>query len=312
MAKTKAQGHVAVIIANTIFGLSVPVTNDLVGNYLSTSGYMLFRCSGAAIIFWIISLFVPKEKVARRDLVTIVLGGMIGMAISQTFAALSLSFTQPVYFSLMGTLTPIATMLLAALFISEKITPLKLVGVVIGICGALLMVMVNWNTDSAQSKNDLLGIFFAFMSLITWAIYLIITRKVSAKYSSVTQMKWVFLASFLLVIPMGWLVSDIMGTPYVFLTPSPADHAWTIAGEMSFVVVFATVMGFFFIPYAMARLQATTVSVYTNLQPIVASILSFALGVEALTWDKPVAGVLVLLSAYLVTVAANKKEKSLL
>ena len=47
-------------------------------------------------------------------------------------------------------------------------------------------------------------------------------------------------------------------------------------------------------------------SVYTNLQPVVASVVAFAIGQDVLTWDKPVAGVLVLLSAYIVTVAANR------
>ena len=47
---------------------------------------------------------------------------------------------------------------------------------------------------------------------------------------------------------------------------------------MLFIIVLATVAGFFLIPYAMQRLQATTVSVYTNLQPVVASLVAFAVG----------------------------------
>ena len=70
---------------------------------------------------------------------------------------------------------------------------------------------------------------------------------------------------------------------------------------MAFIVVFATVLGYFMIPYAMKFLRATTVSIYTNLQPIVASLIAISIGQDILTWDKPVAAVLVLLGAYLVT-----------
>jgi drug/metabolite transporter (DMT)-like permease len=51
----------------------------------------------------------------------------------------------------------------------------------------------------------------------------------------------------------------------------------------------------------MKSLAATTVSIYTNLQPVVASLVAIAIGQDVLTWDKPVAAVLVLLSAWIVT-----------
>ena len=70
---------------------------------------------------------------------------------------------------------------------------------------------------------------------------------------------------------------------------------------MAFIVIFATMLGYFLIPYAMKYLRATTVSVYTNLQPVVASLVAISIGQDVLTWDKPVAAVLVLLAAWLVT-----------
>ncbi len=57
----------------------------------------------------------------------------------------------------------------------------------------------------------------------------------------------------------------------------------------------------------MKYLQATTVSIYTNLQPVIASFVAILLGQDFLTWDKPVAAVLVLLSAYIVTVVSAKE-----
>ena len=310
MNQRNFQGHAAVIVANPVFGLCEPVTTDLVNQHVTPNGYMFFRCLGATLIFWLLAALMPKEKVERKDLLIIVVGGMVGFAISQTFAAWALAFTQPVYFSLLATLTPIAVMLLAAAFINEKITGLKAVGVLIGIAGAMLMVVMGWT--SGTGKNDLLGISLALLSLLTWAIYLVITGKVSAKYSAVTQMKWVFLASTIIVIPFGWMMSAMLGegaVNYSELLCQPLytepSMLWGVA-EMAFIIIFATVLGFFFIPYAMARIPATTVSVYTNLQPVVASVVAFAIGQDVLTWDKPVAGVLVLLSAYIVTVAANR------
>lgn len=292
MQNHRLQAHTAVLLANIIFGLGVPVTKLLLDQWVSPMAYMATRCLGAATIFWLISLFLPREKVAPRDLTVIILGGLLGIVVSQTLTAWALTFTTPVYFSLIATLTPVATMLCAVLFIGEKISARGIAGVVLGVAGAMLMVFIGWQGGSG--KNDLLGIGLTILSMLTWAVYLIITRKVSARYTAVTQMKWVFLASAIAVLPFS--LADLQSAPLY----STATQ-WSGLVEMAFIVVFATVAGYFAIPFAMRYLKATTVSVYTNLQPIVASLVAIALSQDVLTWDKPVALILVLLSAWLVT-----------
>lgn len=290
--KNKIQAHSAVILANVIFGLGVPVTKLLLDEWVSPMGYMFTRCLSAAVIFWIISLFMPKEPVERKDLLIIMLGGLLGFVVSQTLTAWALVYTTPIYFSLIATLTPVATMLMAAVFLKETLNRKKTIGVLIGIAGALLMVFMGWQGGSGT--NDVLGIFLTILSLLTWVIYLLITRNVSQKYSAVTQMKWIFLISTLAVLPFAapeWSQQKLFS----------AAWAWTGVAEMAFIVLFATVMGYFAIPFAMRYLPATTVSIYTNLQPVVASLTAIYIGQDVLTWDKPVAGILVLLSAYIIT-----------
>lgn len=290
--KNKIQAHSAVILANVIFGLGVPVTKLLLDEWVSPMGYMFTRCLGAAVIFWLISLFMPKEHVERKDLLIIMLGGLLGFVVSQTLTAWALVYTTPVYFSLIATLTPVATMLMAAVFLKETLNGKKTIGVLIGIAGALLMVFMGWQGGSGT--NDVLGIFLTILSLLTWVIYLLITRNVSQKYSAVTQMKWIFLISTIAVLPFA---APEWGQQKLF----SAAWAWTGVAEMAFIVLFATVMGYFAIPFAMRYLTATTVSIYTNLQPVVASLVAIYIGQDVLTWDKPVAGILVLLSAYIIT-----------
>ena len=297
MDKHKIEGHSAVLLANVIFGLGVPVTKLLLDEWVSPMAYMATRCMGAAAIFWLISLFMPRERVERRDLLVIMGGGLLGFVVSQTLTAWALHFTTPVYFSIIATLTPVATMVCAALLIGERLSLRGALGVAIGVVGALLMVMVGWQGGSGM--NDLLGIGLAVLSLLTWAVYLIITRKVSVKYTAVTQMKWVFLVSTLAVLPFSW--TDLQASRLY-----SSQWAWSGVAEMAFIVVFATVAGFFAIPFALRSLKTTTVSVYTNLQPIVASFVAIAIGQDLLSWDKPVSLALVLLSAWIVT---NSQQK---
>ena len=296
----KFKGHIAILMANVIFGLGVPVTKALLDDWVTPMGYMASRCVGATILFWIVACFLPKEHVERRDLITIMLGGLLGFVISQTLTAEALKYTTPVYFSLVAALTPVSVMILAAIFLKESVNTVKMLGVLLAIGGALLMLFTSWS--SGTGSNDLLGISLAVLSVLTWAVYLIITRKVSAKYSSVAQMKYVFLVSTLVTVPIAMLTEPEQRL-------YSAAWEWSGVAEMAFIVLFATGLGYFLIPYAMKFLRATTVSIYTNIQPVVASLVAIAVGQDILTWDKPLAAVMVLAGAYIVTMPDKKTIK---
>lgn len=300
MEKKKVQAHGAILLANTIFGLGVPVTKLLLNDWVSPMTYMATRSLGAALVFWLIAAFMKPKKVERRDLTVIMIGGLMGFVISQTLTAWALDYTSPIYFSLIATLTPVAVMLMAALFIGERITGIKFIGVLLGIGGAVLMVIMS--QASGSGSNDLLGISLAILSVLTWAVYMIITRKVAVKYSPVTQMKYVFLISAIVTVPLAWPELDFQ--PLY----STETFGWDGILEMAFIVLGATVLGYFLIPFAMQSLSATTVSIYTNLQPMVASFVAIAIGQDRLTWDKPVAALLVLLSAYIVTTGGESTK----
>lgn len=302
MEKQKIQAHGAILLANTIFGLGVPITKMLLNDWVSPMTYMATRSLGAAVVFWLIAAFMKTEKVERRDLMVIMVGGLMGFVVSQTLTAWALDYTSPVYFSLIATLTPVAVMLMAALFIGERITGVKFLGVLLGIAGAVLMVVMGQSLGSGS--NDLLGIILAILSVLTWAIYMIITRKVAQKYTPVTQMKYVFLISAIVTVPLAW---PELSEQRLY---AAATFGWDGALEMAFIVLLATVLGYFLIPYAMKSLSATTVSIYTNLQPMVASFVAISIGQDILTWDKPVAAILVLLSAYIVTVVTNNDQST--
>lgn len=291
----KIKGHLAILLANVIFGLGVPVTKALLSGWVTPMGYMASRCVFAAIIFWVVAAFMPKEKVKPSDLLVLLAGGLLGFVISQTLTAESLKLTTPVYFSFVAALTPIATMLLAVIFLKERVTGLKLFGVALGIAGALLMVYKSWSSGTGTGSDDLMGILLAVLSVLTWAGYLIITRKVSAKYTAVTQMKYFFLISAIVILPIALM------EPQQKLYS--AEWGWSGVLEMAFIVLFATGLGYFLIPYAMKTLHATTVSIYTNIQPVVASMVAIAVQQDVFTWDKPLAGLLVLVGAYLVTIS---------
>lgn len=297
----KWKGHLAVLAANIIFGLNVPITKALLDRWMTPLGYMATRTLAALAIFWSLQCFLPKERVTRRDLLIIAVGGIMGFVISQFLTALSLQYTSPVYFSLIVALSPVCVMLLAALFLREPVTRKKTAGVALGVLGASLLIVRAWG-DAAGGSDNLKGIVLACVSILAYSVYLIVMRSVSQRYSAVTQMKWMFLFTAIILVPLG-----VNEYPHQSIYTSAWE--WSGVFELAFVVLFATSAGYFLMPFGMKYLRATTVSIYMNLQPVVASVTAIFVGQDVFSWDKPLAALLVLAGAYIVS-AGTREDRS--
>ena len=147
----------------------------------------------------------------------------------------------------------------------------------------------------------MLGNLLSVINIITYGIYLIITRSVSLRYSPITLMKWMFLFSALFSLPLGW---QDLGTAKAFSEMVPLS----VLGRISYIVFIATGLAYFLVPMALKRIRPTTVSMYNNAQPLIASTIAITIGQDIFSWDKPLAAVLVFSGVYLVTQSKSKEE----
>lgn len=299
MTRQKWEGHLAILATNLIFGLNTPTAKTLVPEWISPTALTLLRMSFAALIFWSIASFFKREKVNNRDLIIIFFGALFGLVGAQLSFATALLYTSPVNISLIAAMTPVVVMLMAAVWLKEPITLKKAGGVAAGVAGALLLIF--HSSSSGNASNNLLGNLLSVVNIITYGIYLIITRTVSLRYGPITLMKWMFLFSALISLPLGW--NDLLAAK-AFNAGSPANVLW----RLSYIVVMATGVAYFLVPLALKRIRPTTVSMYNNAQPIIASTVAILLGQDILSWDKPVAALLVFTGVYLVTQSKSKED----
>lgn len=185
-----------------------------------------------------------------------------------------------------------SVLFLQAIFFGEKITGKKSAGILLGILGAcILAARAVFETDS-QGSDNLLGILLAVLSVSSFAAYVVICGDISRKYRPATQMKWIFSLSSLMVCPV-WLFTGQYGRELILSAPDP--HVGLL--EIGFI----TIAAYTLIPLGMRSVSATVVSIYMNLQPIVASATAILDGMDVFTWDKPLALLFVLLGAFIVT-----------
>lgn len=287
-----AIGHLACAAAYVIFGINVVVCRDI-----ATDGgiapIVLFsmRALVAGALFWLASLFTKKEKVPWKDLLRLAGAGFLGLFMPQLTFLHAIAHTTPVDLSVMSTTTPIFTMFVAAIFLKEPITWKKAFGVALSFGGILWLILQSTFGGNGASETEPIGIAFCFANYIVFALYLGTCRKLIARYSVVTSMKWMFLVSFIISIP--FTVPHLPSTDFMAV-PS---YVWW---EIGFMIIFSTFIAYYLIPVGQKRIRPTLVSMYGYLQPIIAIAVAIWTGMDRLTFTKILAAMLVFTGVWVV------------
>lgn len=288
----KSLGHISAFVAYSIFGFNIIICRDLSTLALiSPMGLFCFRAIGAAALFWLVSLFLPKEKVEKTDFPKIFLASMLGLFLTQVSFLKASTMTTPFDTSILTPLTPIFTMFIAAIVLKEPITLKKAGGVALSFVGVIFLVFNTVRAGNGVTETQPMGIVYMIGNCIFFALYLGAFRPLIAKYHVVTFMKWMFLFSAIVAIPF-----DIKELASLNIATLPTKYLL----ELGFLILFATFIAYFLIPVGQKVLRPTVISLYGYLQPIIATVMGIVTGMDRLTWQKVLAAALVFTGVILV------------
>ena len=297
--KDSILGHSAAFIAYAIFGFNIIVCKDLTsGGLIPPLGIFTLRSLVAGGLFWLVSLFLPAEKVDRKDYIKIFAASMIGFFTCQITFLVGIPHITPMDCSVLTAMAPIYTMITAAIAVKEPITLKKSLGVAISFAGIIYLILSRVATPGGAAASTPFGIFMIILNSLSFSMYLGIFKPLIAKYSAVTFMKWIFLFSALVATPLslkGLINVDWAGIP-------SKQYA-----ELAYLIICATFITYFLIPVAQKRIRPTLVSMYSYVQPIIAIAVSIAIGMDTLTWQKSLATILVF--AGLIIVSRSRAAK---
>ena len=226
MTKEQKFGHLAMLGASVMWGLMAPISKAAM-NSDAVSAMLVadVRIFGAAILFWIFSLFTKGEKITHKsDYIRFFFAGLFAIILNQCVYVTGVSMTSPVDASIITTTLPIVTMIFAAIFIKEPITGRKAGGVLLGACGALLLVFGNRllpgaaPAAAAGHSSSLTGDLLCFLAQCSYAVYLVIFRDLIKRYSAVTLMKWMFTFASVIMIPVSARSLALTGWSSISLT----------------------------------------------------------------------------------------------
>jgi drug/metabolite transporter (DMT)-like permease len=289
-------GHLSLLCVNIFFGLNMAISKDLLNCVITPVGLNSLRFLAGAAGFWLISLF-KWENVTKSDMLILLIGAVFGLMGNQIFFIQGLSRTSPVDASIISTTVPIITMVLSAIILKEPISFLKVFGVLVGAGGALFLVLSSQNGSDKQSS--LTGDLLCLGSALSYSLFLVITKPVTQRYSSVTIMKWMFLFAAIFIIPFS--IKEISSVNY-------ATMGNRNALSLTFVLICATIIPYLLIPIGQKKLRPTTQSMYNYVQPIVAVFIAIIAGTNVFTAAKCIAAAMVFLGVYIVTLSKSRAD----
>ena len=281
---------IAATIVSLIYGITFTIAKDVMPFYIDAYSFIVLRAGGSLILFWMVWLFMPKEKIAFRDFPRIIAAAFFGVAFNMLTFFKGLSLTSPISAAVIMVSTPMIVLTLSALIMKERMQKRMVFGIILGLIGTAFLILYGKSIGSATNAG--LGNFLVLVNAISYGFYLIIVKKLMDKYNAFTFVKWIYLFGFIMVLPFGW--SQLQAVEWAFV---PLNICWKIG----FVVVFSTFLTYLLNLLSMKELKPTTVAVFIYLQPLFATIFAIRLGKDELNLVKIGSAVLIFFGVYLVT-----------
>lgn len=282
----------AALGATSIYALNHTIAKGAMPTYVAPFGFIQLRVTGAAIFFWGMSLFLPKEKIDRSDWKLLFVCTFFGAGINMLSFFKGLELSTPINSSVIITATPILVFTFSAFLLNERASFQKKAGVVLGLVGALFLILFGKEIRS-DAPNIIFGNFLFVVNAASYGLYLILVRPLTKKYHLITVLKWLFLMGTILNIPITY--EEVYAIQWTKLP--------LLEGILPivYVVLGTTCMTYLLNMYALRNLSASTVSIFSYVQPLLGILFAIWMGSDSLTTVKTIAAVIVCMGVYLVT-----------
>ncbi len=208
--------------------------------------------------------------------------GVFGVAANQLFFALGMARTSVAHASLIVATSPVQVLILAAIRGQERFTARKIAGMLVAFAG---IAALNLSPGKADRGASLLGDLFVIGGAFAFSLYAVASKEIAARHGSLTANTFSYAASAVATLPL------ILWQGRGFAWGAVSLSGWL---TVAFMAVFPSVVCYLIFGYALSKLPASRVSVFSYTQPLIATLTGLAVLGEPVTPAVALGGLLVL------------------
>jgi drug/metabolite transporter (DMT)-like permease len=288
--KSNTKAHFALLGTNIFFAINLTAIKFIVNEgFAKPFAINIIRVGVTAILLWILFLFKPvKSLINKKDIGRLSLCALTGVAINQLLFVKGLSLTFSIHASLLMLTTPILIIIFAAWILKEKLNPLKMAGLLLGITGAV--ILVTSKEISGNANKALWGDILIILNAIAYTFYFILVKPLMKTYNPVVIIRIIFTIGFFMMLPFCW--QEFREVSWQSFT----TMAWI---SISLIVFTGTFLAYLLNVYGIQILGASMAGTYIYSQPFFAAAIAIVFLGESLTATKLVAAASIFLGVYL-------------
>ncbi len=313
----KLRPHLALLFANAIWAMDFPFYSIVLPRYMGPMGMVAASLFVAAVLSFIplgwqwarwysANRRLPAdsrperpraEKVAPADMRKLVGAALLIGVLRKSFLMFGLSRTSPIDGSIIDTLIPILVLVVSVVLGIDRFSRMKVAGLTLGMAGAVCVVLSG--ASSVHEKSELLGNILIISSACVSALYMVLFKRIVAKYRPITVIRWIYCMAAVITLPFG--LADIVHADYANI----AHHALF---PTLFVLIVPTFFPNLLLNYGLKYVAPTVTSIYTYLQPVLAIVVSVAMGLDKLHFDTVLFALLIFVGVGLVLRSYSVRE----
>lgn len=233
---------------------------------------------------------VRRRDFTVRDLWTFLYMGFFGVVMNQVCFTVGLRYTSVSHAAVIVGMGPIYTLVLAVLFKLETATWRKATGMAIALAG--IAVLASENGISTHSPS-VLGDVIMMTGSIGFAMYVVLGKRLGGRYDPLTMTAFSHYAGAFLVLPVAIYRAVLLGS---------LEHwraiAWSGWAAMLYMAIFSSAVAYVFYFWLLRYLEASQLSAFTYVLPVVATILGILWLGERGSWGQVLGGGLALSGVY--------------
>lgn len=268
-------GAAALLTAASIWG-GMYVVSKYVLEFIPPFTLLVMRLVLAGVVLGSIMLWRREHRVERRHWPLLASLGLVGFAMSLGFQFWGTKLSSAHNGGLITSASPAFIVLFASVLLNERVTRPKLAALALATLGVL--AVVGPEAGSGAGPNVTLGNWFLFGAGVTWALYTVLGKIASAKYTSLTVATYATFSGILFSTPFAW-VTEWQGASFNWAAMPPVVW-WGVL----YVGLISTAVAFYLWVLGFALMDAGTASLFFFAQPVVAAVLGALVLGEAIHW----------------------------
>lgn len=284
----KTKVYLALISVQIFFGIHYFAAKEVLKE-IPAPTWASLRVTLGAILMLLLVLPRVKKSFPRnaRDFGWIFIYAIFGVAINQIFFTEGLARSVPTHSSIINTIIPITTLLFAILFKKETFSFSKALSIIISLTGVLYLLEI----DKLQfSSSYVFGDLLTLINALSFSFFLVISKEIVMRYDP-------FVITAILLAFGSTIITGYGATSLVKFDPSTVSNytwAWAV-----FIVIFPTVLAYFFNYWALKRVESSLVAFFIYIQPPIAATLSIIFRGDHLTLRMIISAILIFVGSVL-------------